>query len=59
MKGLAAVIKLYDSVLQSISQLRGLAVVEEKDGVRAGMEGLEAFVHATRLVGRREQWVER
>jgi signal recognition particle subunit SRP68 len=49
-KGLAGIIKLYDTVLQSISQLRSLAVVEEKDGVRLGAEGAEAYFHATRSV---------
>jgi signal recognition particle subunit SRP68 len=45
---LAAVIKLYDTVLQSMNQLRSLAVVEEKEGVRLANEGLEAYFHATR-----------
>jgi signal recognition particle subunit SRP68 len=49
-KSLAAVIKLYDAVLQSMSQLRSLAVVEEKEGVRLANEGLEAYFHATRSV---------
>ncbi|GFZ44667.1 hypothetical protein JCM24511_02391 [Saitozyma sp. JCM 24511] len=48
-KSLAAIIKLYDTVLQSIGQVRSLAIVEEKDGVRVGVEGLEAYFHATRL----------
>ena len=47
-KGLAGIIKLYDTVLQSMSQLRALAVVEEKDGIRVGAVGLEAYFHATR-----------
>lgn len=47
-KTLAAVVKLYDTVLQSLGQLRDLAIVEEKDGVRAGVEGLEAYFHATK-----------
>jgi signal recognition particle subunit SRP68 len=47
-KSLAAVIKLYDTVLQSMNQLRSLAVVEEKEGVRLANEGLEAYFHATR-----------
>lgn len=47
-KSLAAIIKLYDTVLQSIGQVRSLAIVEEKDGVRVGVEGLEAYFHATR-----------
>jgi signal recognition particle subunit SRP68 len=42
------VIKLYDTVLQSIGQVRGLAIVEERDGVRSGVEGLEAYFHASR-----------
>ncbi|KAK4688255.1 signal recognition particle subunit SRP68, partial [Tremellales sp. Uapishka_1] len=47
-KSLAATIKLYDAVLQSMGQLRGLAIVEEKEGVRRGAEGLEAYFQATR-----------
>ena len=47
-KGLGAILKLYDTVLQSLSQLRSLAIVEEKDGVRMGIEGLEAYFHAIR-----------
>lgn len=47
-KILAAVIKLYDTVLQSMNQLRSLAIVEEKDEVRAGAEGVEAYFHASR-----------
>ena len=48
-KNLAAVIKLYDTVLQSMSQLRNLAIVEERDGVRASAQGVDAFFHASRL----------
>jgi signal recognition particle subunit SRP68 len=47
-KGLAAVVKLYDAILQSMGQVRALALVEEKEGVRGGAEGLEAYFHATR-----------
>ncbi|ORY27371.1 hypothetical protein BCR39DRAFT_469451 [Naematelia encephala] len=47
-KSLAAIIKLYDTVLQSMSQVRSLAIVEEKDGVRLAAEGVEAFFHATK-----------
>lgn len=47
-KSLAAIVKLYDTVLQSMGQLRSLAVVEEKEGVRLANEGLEAYFHATR-----------
>jgi signal recognition particle subunit SRP68 len=47
-KTLAAIIKLYDTVLQSMSQLRSLAVVEEKEVVRLANEGLEAYFHAHR-----------
>lgn len=49
-KHLTAVIKLYDTVLQSMSQLRSLAIVEEKDGVRTMADGLEAYFHASRWV---------
>jgi signal recognition particle subunit SRP68 len=47
-KALAAIIKLYDTILQSMSQIRSLALVEEKEGVRLAMEGSEAYFHATR-----------
>lgn len=47
-KSLAAVIKLYDTVLQSLSQARSLAIVEEKDGVRRAAEADEAYFSATR-----------
>jgi signal recognition particle subunit SRP68 len=47
-KGLAAVIKLYDTVLQSLSQARSLPIVEEKDGVRSAAEAAEAYFSATR-----------
>ncbi|ORX34986.1 hypothetical protein BD324DRAFT_633498 [Kockovaella imperatae] len=47
-KSLAAIIKLYDTILQSLSQVRSLAIVEEKDGVRIMAEGLEAFFHSKR-----------
>ena len=45
-------IKLYDAVLQSLGQIRGLSAVEEKDGVRVGVEGSEGYFHASRSVGR-------
>lgn len=47
-KTLAAIIKLYDTVLQSLGQVRSLPIAEEKDGVRTGIEGLEAYYHAIR-----------
>ncbi|EIW73163.1 hypothetical protein M231_06076 [Tremella mesenterica] len=47
-KGLGAMVKLYDTVLQSMTQLRSLAIVEERDEVRAGTQGLEDHFHATR-----------
>lgn len=47
-KGLAATVKLYDTVLQSLNQLRSLAIVEEKEGVRRAAEGVEAYFHGTR-----------
>lgn len=47
-KSLAAVIKLYDTVLQSLGQARSLAIVEEKDGVRRAAEAAEAYFSATR-----------
>jgi signal recognition particle subunit SRP68 len=47
-KNLAAVVKLYDTVLQSLNQVRSLAIVEEKEGVRRSAEGVEAYFHATK-----------
>ncbi len=47
-KSLGGIIKLHDTVLQSMGQLRSLAVVEEKEGVRLAAEGAEAYYHATR-----------
>lgn len=47
-KNLAASVKLYDTVLQSLSQVRSLALVEEKEGVRRSAEGLEFYFHATK-----------
>ena len=49
-KNLAAVIKLHDTVLQSLGQVRRLEIVEENDGVRGGVEGLEAYYHAVRCL---------
>ncbi|TXT06055.1 hypothetical protein VHUM_03528 [Vanrija humicola] len=47
-KSLAAIVKLYDTVLQSLNQLRNLAIVEEKDGVRRAAEGVSSYFHATK-----------
>ncbi|KAK8844612.1 hypothetical protein IAR55_006459 [Kwoniella newhampshirensis] len=47
-KTLGGVIKLFDTVLQSLRQASGLSVVQEKEGVRGGVEGLEAYYHATK-----------
>lgn len=47
-KSLAAIVKLYDTVLQSLNQLRNLAIVEEKDGVRRAAEGVSSYFNATK-----------
>lgn len=47
-KSLAAVIKLYDTVLQSLGQARSLAIVEEKDAVRRAAEAAESYFTAIR-----------
>lgn len=47
-KTLAGLIKLYDQILQSLGQAAGLGLVQERDEVRVGVEGLESFYHATR-----------
>jgi signal recognition particle subunit SRP68 len=47
-KDLTVIIKLYDTVLQSLGQMRGLALVEEKEEVKRGVEGLEAYFRASR-----------
>ena len=48
-KSLAAKVKLFDAVLQSMSQLCALPIIQEKDSVRPGAEGLEAYFHALKL----------
>lgn len=47
-KNLAAIVKLYDAILQSMGQVRSLAIVEEKEDVRRGAEGAEAYFHAAK-----------
>ncbi|WVQ85217.1 hypothetical protein IAT38_007382 [Cryptococcus sp. DSM 104549] len=47
-KTLGSVVKLYDAILQSLRQAGELSIVQEKEAVRGGVEGLEAFYHATR-----------
>ncbi|WVQ92836.1 hypothetical protein IAS59_006653 [Cryptococcus gattii] len=47
-KALGAIVKLYGTMLQSLKQAAELSVVQEKEGVRSGVEGLEAYVHAIR-----------
>ena len=56
-KNLAAIIKLYDTILQSMGQVRSLAIVEEKDGVRIMAEGLEAYFHSKRLAQIHRGWM--
>lgn len=48
MKTLGGIIKLYDTVLQSLGQIRDLGIVQDKDEVRMGVEGAESYFHATR-----------
>lgn len=47
-KTLGGIVKLYDTVLQSLRQVRDLAIVQDKDEVRMGVEGAETYFHATR-----------
>ncbi|ODN80460.1 hypothetical protein L202_02700 [Cryptococcus amylolentus CBS 6039] len=47
-KTLGAIVKLYDTTLQSLKQAAELGIVQEKEGVRSGVEGLEAYFHALR-----------
>ncbi|OWZ45835.1 signal recognition particle subunit SRP68 [Cryptococcus neoformans Tu259-1] len=47
-KTLGAIVKLYGTMLQSLKQAAELSVVQEKEGVRSGVEGLEAYFHAIR-----------
>lgn len=47
-KTLGAIVKLYGTMLQSLKQAAELSVVQEKEGVRSGIEGLEAYFHAIR-----------
>lgn len=47
-KALGAIVKLYGTMLQSLKQAAELSVVQEKEGVRSGVEGLEAYFHAIR-----------
>ncbi|KAI9632084.1 uncharacterized protein MKK02DRAFT_20877 [Dioszegia hungarica] len=46
-KTLAGLIKLYDQVLQSLGQVKGLGLVQEREEVRVGVEGLESYYQAT------------
>ncbi|WWC66940.1 uncharacterized protein I206_100847 [Kwoniella pini CBS 10737] len=45
-KGLGGIIKLLDTVLQSLRGISDLSIVQEKEGVRIGVEGLENYYHA-------------
>ncbi|WWC57928.1 uncharacterized protein I303_100463 [Kwoniella dejecticola CBS 10117] len=45
-KGLGGIIKLLDTVLQSLRGISELSIVQEKEGVRVGVEGLENYYHA-------------
>ncbi|WWC97187.1 hypothetical protein V866_004066 [Kwoniella sp. B9012] len=45
-KGLGGIIKLLDTVLQSLRGIAELSIVQEKEGVRVGVEGLEGYYHA-------------
>ncbi|WWC85681.1 uncharacterized protein L201_000547 [Kwoniella dendrophila CBS 6074] len=47
-KGLGGIIKLLDTVLQSLRGISDLSIVQEKEGVRIGVEGLEGYYHALR-----------
>ncbi|WRT63535.1 uncharacterized protein IL334_000440 [Kwoniella shivajii] len=47
-KGLGGIIKLLDTVLQSLRGISELTIVQEKEGVRIGVQGLENYYHALR-----------
>ena len=47
-KTLGGIVKLYDTVLQSLGQIRDLGIVQDKDEVRVGVGGAEAYFHAIR-----------
>lgn len=47
-KALAGVVKLYDTVLQSMRQIRALPLVEEAEGARRAAEAVEAYYAATK-----------
>ncbi|EKD02253.1 hypothetical protein A1Q2_03400 [Trichosporon asahii var. asahii CBS 8904] len=47
-KVLSGVVKLYDTVLQSMRQIRGLPLVEEREGARRAAEAVEAYYAATK-----------
>ncbi|KAJ9094855.1 hypothetical protein QFC19_007784 [Naganishia cerealis] len=46
LKALQAVTKLYDSIVQSVEQISGLTIVEERENVWRGVNGFEAYVKA-------------
>ncbi|WVQ74049.1 hypothetical protein IAR50_003631 [Cryptococcus sp. DSM 104548] len=47
-KTLSAMVKLYGTASQSLKQAAELSIVQEKEDVRNGVEGLEAYFHAIR-----------
>ncbi|KAJ9124004.1 hypothetical protein QFC22_000796 [Naganishia vaughanmartiniae] len=49
LKSLQAVTKLYDSIVQSVEQIGGLTIVEERENVWRGVNGFEAYVKAIKL----------
>ncbi|KAJ9126524.1 hypothetical protein QFC24_001551 [Naganishia onofrii] len=50
LKALQAVTKLYDSIVQSVEQIGGLTIVEERENVWRGVNGFEAYVKAIKCV---------
>jgi signal recognition particle subunit SRP68 len=50
LKALQAVTKLYDSIVQSVEQIGGLTIVEERENVWRGVNGFEAYVKAIKYV---------
>ncbi|WVO13525.1 hypothetical protein L204_101146 [Cryptococcus depauperatus] len=45
-KTLGAMVKIYDTIIQSLRQAAELSIVQEREGVQNGVEGLECYFNA-------------